>query len=93
MEQFFGIPYVDSNGETQLKYKTAKYYYHNSPTFKAKAIERVKQYYIDNPDYQAKDKERKRDKYKNDPEYRERMIAKAKARYQAKKASQTQQSS
>lgn len=86
-----GIPVADAEGNITLKYKTAKWYYHNNEKYREKVIASNKANYLkkkeQNPEV-VKEKERTyiKNKYHENPEYRDRQKARALARYYAKKA-------
>lgn len=92
-----GIPVVDADGNITLKYKTAKWYYHNNSEYREKVIASNKANYLKkknvNPEVvKEKDRSYMKNKYHEDHEYRERQKARALARYYAKKCANQQSS-
>lgn len=91
MEDYMGIPYVDADGNIQLKYKTAKWYYHNDENYRAKVKEQMRQNYLkkkaENPEYDCeRQRAYQKKKYDENPEYRAKKNEAAKRRYHEKKA-------
>ena len=95
-EKFYGIESVDAEGNVQLKYKTASWYYKNDPEYKKKLQEwrknnDAKHRAADPEGYNEKKRIYVKNKYQTDPEYREKKKAQALERYYAKKQSQAQE--